>query len=954
AEPYNVTAAYGLAIAITRSGSAEEGRAAMQRFEALRSTNYARTYSQTYMEQGAYAEAMASTGAEADLVDAAPPAVVFADATSAMLPAAAAPPARQPDAAPAGSVMLVDVDGDGDLDLLEAGQGGLRLYRNTRGVLTDATAAAGLSGPAAAAVAADYDNDGRPDVLVLGVTGTRLLHQRADGRFEEAQGLPAYPHRSRSAAFLDADHDGDLDILIAGDRAPNQLLRNNGDGTFTDISAAAGVVAADAAGIAVVPTDFDNRRDLDMLVVRRGAAPLLLQNVRDGSFRDAAAASGLPREADYPAVAAGDYNKDGYPDFFFARAGAPGVFATSDGKGRFVTSAGPAASAGAIAAQFVDYDNDGLLDLFIVGDRQARLFRNLGSQWIDMSQRAGLAGDALQAAATDPFQSAASADLDGDGDTDIVLRLASGALRVWRNDGGSRGHSLRVRLDGRVSNRGGVGSKIDLRAGSLRQRIETSAAIPMAAPADLLFGLGARPTADVVRVLWPSGTVQAETAPVASTTGGGAPVVTIEELNRKPSSCPFLFTWNGTRFEFLTDFMGGGELGYWLAPDQRAAPDPDEYVRIPSDRLKVRDGRYDLRITNELEETLFLDRVQLVAVDHAEGVEVYPNEGLKEAPLPPFVLTTTRGARPLAAAVDDAGQDMLSRLAAVDRRYADSFRLIEPRGYAAAHTLALDLGEDAARAVLVMTGWTDYAFSSDNVAASQRGLTLHPPSLEVQDASGAWRTVVKDIGIPVGRPQTVVVDLRGKLGGSRRVRIVTDMRIYWDQILVDTSGGGAPTRVSRLDPAAADLRSRGFSAEVMPDGREPIVYDYSRVTQEAMWKVMPGRYTREGDVRPLVRASDDMFVVARPGDEVALSFAGSALPPLPAGWTRTFLLYADGFSKEMDINSASPHEAGPLPFHRMTRYPYDGREHYPRSQAHLDYLARYNTRVVHNEMPPLD
>jgi hypothetical protein len=345
--------------------------------------------------------------------------------------------------------------------------------------------------------------------------------------------------------------------------------------------------------------------------------------------------------------------------------------------------------------------------------------------------------------------------------------------------------------------------------------------------------------------------------------------------------------------------------------------------------------------------------VQLVAIDHPDGADVYPNEGLKEPPFAPLLLTTTRAARPPAAAVDDTGQDVLPRLASVDRRYVDGFPLIEPRGYARSHTLTLDLGEDAARAALLMTGWTDYAFSSDNVAASQQGLTLHPPSLQVQDASGGWRTLVEDIGIPVGRPQTVVVDLRGKLRGSRRVRIVTDMRIYWDQILVDTSGGGAPTRVSRLDPSVADLRSRGFSAAVAPDGREPFGYDYDRVTTDAMWKVMPGRYTREGDVRPLVVATDDMFVVARPGDEVAVSFDASALPAVPGGWTRTFLLYADGFSKEMDINSASPHEAGPLPFHGMTRYPYGDGEHYPSSPRHRDYLSRYNTRIVHSELPPL-
>ena len=117
---------------------------------------------------------------------------------------------------------------------------------------------------------------------------------------------------------------------------------------------------------------------------------------------------------------------------------------------------------------------------------------------------------------------------------------------------------------------------------------------------------------------------------------------------------------------------------------------------------------------------------------------------------------------------------------------------------------------------------------------------------------------------------------------------------------------------------------------------------------------MPGRYTREGDVRSLLARSDDMFVIAGPGDEIALSFdAASVGPPPPAGWTRTFLLFADGYSKEMDINSASPDEVAPLPFHGMTRYPYAAQERYPDTAAHRRYQARFNTRVVESSLPPL-
>jgi hypothetical protein len=488
-----------------------------------------------------------------------------------------------------------------------------------------------------------------------------------------------------------------------------------------------------------------------------------------------------------------------------------------------------------------------------------------------------------------------------------------------------------------------------MRAGSLRQRIETSAATPAIRPADVVFGLGARTTADVVRVLWPAGILQAETtlpSPLA-----------ITELDRKPSSCPFLYTWNGSRFEFVTDFMGGGEMGYWVAPGVRNIPDPDEYVRIPGDRLRPRGGRYDLRVTNELEEVLFVDRLQLLAVAHPGGSDVHPNEGLTSPDhRQPFTLYTVRSPRPLRRAIDDRGRDVLDALTARDRRYVDGFALAPIQGYAPEHALTIELGvgpEDR-RVLLLLTGWTDYAFSSDNVAAHQAGLAFRPPELQAKDASGQWRTVMPEIGLPVGRPQTVVIDVTPHTRrGVDTFRIVTTLRVYWDEIRVDVSEP-APYTVTRVDARQAHLRWRGFSAETTPDGKPPFTYDYDRVSPLAPWKLMRGRYTREGDIAPLLAATDDLFVVAAPGDEIALSFDASAVPALPEGWTRTFLLFADGFSKEMNVHSASPDAVEPLPFHAMSGYPYPASERYPDSPQHLEYRARYNTRVVGRTLPPLE
>ncbi len=1024
-EPYNVTAVYNLGLALVRSGDTDTGRERLEETQTLRSSGYAVTYGNGYLAAGRYAEAIGSTGAEANLVNPSRPATSFEQvtiATDLTRPAETTVPFGQrfgadeltPEGGHAlaaslgGGLAAVDFDMDGDLDLFVATADGERLLRNDGRAApaewTDVTDDAGLADSASAStrgtpigvISADYNNDLAPDVFVLRHGTSSLYENDGAGRFTDVTadaGLPDFPYLPGAAAFADIDHDGDVDLAIAGladlaasrvaadsngpllfpdefAPAPFLLLQNNQDGTFTDVTDRSGL-QHEGHAVALVPTDFDNRRDLDLLVVDRSGPLRLFMNLRDATFRDVAADVGLAAAGPaISSVATADINKDGFPDFVLGNDETL-TLAVSDGRGRFSLTPGPdiEPTAGALTTtQVIDYDNDGLLDLLTWTNGDVRLHRHMGSslergiRWDDVTETAvaDLAGNVPATA-----RAVGVMDIDNDGDSDLVAVGAQG-VTVATNSGTPGNGSLLVALRGLASNRTGVGAKVQLRAGSLTSRWETSAATPAVGPADVVFGLGGRPGADVARVLWPSGTLQAEvpTPPSAddpdteSTSFLRSPL-TVVELDREPSSCPFLYTWNGTEFEFVTDFLGGGEMGYWHGPHHYNHPDPVEYVRIRSDQLQPKDGMFELRVTNELEEAVFLDQVELVVLTHPLGVDVYPNEGMTDPPKP-HQIHTVRDVRVPLRALDDDGQDVTTEIATLDRRYPQGFRLAPFRGYADTHTLTLDIGtlgegDEHERVVLLLTGWTAYSFSSDNVAALQAGLAPMPPTLEIKGLDGSWRRAAKEIGIPVGRPQTIALDLSGELRpGEREVRIVTSMRIYWDQILVGRRTAGDQPRVARLSPITATLQERGFSAEIHPHDTEPTLYDYSRVTRRSPWKTMTGNYTREGDVLPLLTTTDDMFVIAKDGDEVALRFDATGLPELPEGLTRTYLLKVDGYSKEMDINSASPDSVEPLPFHAMRGYPYGTSEQYPTTATHRDYRETYNTRIVGSSVPPIE
>ncbi len=900
--------------------------------------------------------------------------VRFVDATSdAGLPepaAAATAPAGADSVAPL-AIAVGDYDGDGTDDLFaslwspEHHGYAAHLYHVQRGQFLDVTVRAGISIPGGAIFAtfADVDNDGHLDLFVIGADRRpHLLHNDGAGRFQDVTAKSGITNLggARKALFVDIDHDGDLDLVLVGGGGPTPIVyRNNLDGTFTDVTQAVGLAALPpAAG----PTrdaafaDFDGDGRVDLFVTRERGNASLYRNIGNRQFSDAGAASGIAMDGG-SAIAVGDYDNRGTFDIFVA--GTDGHAPTlwlNDGTGSFkrdVRSDRALAELSAIdasAALFVDYDNDGWLDLVVVGTprkpnehgRGIFLFHNDGTgRFADRSTILPPEGrSALGVAASD---------VDGDGDQDLLVATAGG-VRLLRNDGGNASLSMQVQLLGLRSGSGknndfGIGAKVEVRAADLREtRVVTSRVTS--------FGLGPHLKADVVRIEWPNGVPQTIYFP-----GTDQDVLEKEVLK---GSCAFLYAWNGTRFEFVTDVMWRSALGMPLgmlgggATAFAPAGASQEYLRIPGSALQPRGGKYVVQVTEELWETAYADRLELLAVDHPDSIDVFVDERFVP-PGPPVRLRIfdITHPQPPRTASDDRGRDLLAALRTHDFVYASDLTPLRYQGLVEPHDLILDLGPDAGRdsSFLFLRGWIYPTDASINVALSQQSqIKPRMPTLEVRDATGRWVTAIANLGFPSGKDKTMVIGLSGKFPTSdHHVRIRTNLQIYWDQAFVaqDIGGRSGVTRITPLEALSADLHFRGYSRTYRKGGRYgPWWFDYDSVSTAAEWRPIEGSFTRFGDVLPLLKSADDMYVIMAPGDEMTVEFDATAAPALPAGWRRDFLLYSDGWIKDSDLNTAFGSTVGPLPFHAIREYPYAPGDSYPADSAHQRYLRQYNTRRI--------
>ena len=932
--PFHASAEFGLARAYQKLSEPDEAKLHLARFQHLTQTKIGSPITLAYGEQGPLS-LVATIGQNAQEAEAAIP-VKFAGATTTY--------GLNPSIA--GAACILDFDSDNRPDVFfTGGTHSAALFRNIgNGKFEDVTKNSGIPDqPALACSAADYDNDGKPD-LAVAYPGDIALYHNDGATFTDSTRKSGLQSKSTSHGLLwvDSDHDGDADLFVTSESG-TEMWRNNGNGTFSDATAET-ALSANGATTSAIATDANNDRAVDIIALPKSGAPVLSTNPREGKW---------PSSTPWPdsvsnatSITTLDFNKDGWMDLAFAANSGLVLLRNVEGQ-KFELVDLPATnwqSASSVLA--FDYDNDGFIDLLASGtpdgkNYQLKLFRNLGGRFEDMTSKVGLDPLSFDGPAT-----LASADLDEDGDTDILLATST-TTALLSNDGGNKNRSLRISLKGLADNKSALGTKAEVFASDLWQKWEVhSGGGPGQSSTEILAGLGKRTEVDVVRLLWPTGVIQDEIElPITKPAH-------IIEIDRRGSSCPVLFAWNGRKFQFISDMIGAGVVGHWVGPNQRNVPDPTEYLKVEGASVRPRRGLLHFRFMEPMEEVVYLDQVRLLAVDHPPNVEVNPNEYFAgNPPFPPFKVISSRrdSLHVPAGAWDDRGRDVLSHLTKSDHDYVTGFRLLNYSGYTDPHYLELDLGEPYRGGTLrlVMRGFIEYFTATSMYAAHQAGIDPVAPYVEALNGDGKWTRVVDDMGFPAGLPRTIVADLTRKLPiGTRRVRIATNLQIYWDQVLIDTTAALSMARVEEVPLASARLIYHGYPRDVERRVNAPgdHYYVYEDVSRTGPYSRQQGAYTRVGAVDGLLRQVDDRFVVFGSGDAINLEFDPASLAALPEGWVRDYFFFAHGYEKDMDFYAAGGLTVEPLPFGDMKSYPYAAPESFLRDEGSVNYLLNTNTR----------
>lgn len=792
--------------------------------------------------------------------------------------------------------------------------------------------------PAQSMAEIDYNYNFRNDIALAGSNGFRLYEQNDDQTFTDITSLLNLSSSVRNQSYsgvwpADVDLDGDLDLVLAPTEGRPVVLRNNTDGTFTEIN-----LFESAANIADFRwADLDGDGAADALFLTKGGELILYRNNRGGNMRRI---QNLPIDEGVGAIAIADVNADGSFDILLSFENEILSLSYQRGSDRWSSESivqfdeSFAQTAGSTTLFAPDIDNNGSLDIVLSNSEKTHI-------WLSDSEMNFSRVD------TDlPGGVYSIFDIDGNDRLDLLGISSDGSAYQMMNSGTKNYHarSIRARASGEEGdqriNSFGIGGEMEVRSGLLYQKQLITSPI-------VHFGLGTYEEAEMLRIIWPNGSVQAEFAEL----GMGATIFNEQILK---GSCPWLFTNDGEEIQFITDILWRSPLGLRINAQETAGIIQTlDRVRIPGEQLQPVDGIYDVRITAELWETHFFDYVSLVAVDHPVGSEIFIDERFV-FPAPDLSTRALAAPKPVARVTDQQGNDVSETVRELDQNYLKPFEKTTYQGLVKEHYIEIELDDEAPKnekLYLIASGWLRPTDSSINLALSQGD---HEPPMglrvEVADGTGGWSVLHDNYGVPAGKLKSILLEMDDVFENSddRRIRLHTTSEIYWDAILWATAIPESEIVEQELKATKMELRYRGYSEWTRSDEVSPKLPNYAEISStNQRWRDLIGYHTRFGDVTELLADIDDRYVIMNAGDEMLLEYEAPNEPK--EGYTRSFVFVSDGWVKDGDYNTEASKTVTPLPMHGKTDYDYltdNDLWSDPVFQKHREDWVNYHTRFV--------
>lgn len=924
---YYASALLGLGRIERMAGNMEQATQWLEQFESMKSNPNCRVFEFAYKRMGQYGEvAVSSTNSQKETPQSLPDGQLFGEPRKVTVKGGTLfPPTVVASGLASPAITPVDLNHDGKIDLLlhvcsgndidrgkEVGGGAGLVQVLNDGVggfeVLEAQPWSKISG-IEAVLCGDIDQDGTNDLYLCRQGENQLWLQTEAGKWQRSGDaeVGGGEFHTTDGLLCDADHDGDLDLICANVDGNCRLIFNNRDGTWRGLEkdqAFVGPANWLTAG------DFDNQRDLDLFLGGSKSGSTVLKNERLWRYQiDETAPANLLDSATLGSVCL-DFDDDGWNDLVNRRTNSFEIWSRARGSDwAMKKSIVPDPSENSPDAKHfavVDLNGDGSREILVADDNQIVAIDGTGK----LLQRLKIPGRSIV------------------GWNKVVLQPELGWSIVCVDDQGElwefppgpgRHQFVALQFTGKErvaesmrSNRSGIGTRWKARIGNAWTTGTGLDAdtLPGQSLQPQLIGLRGHQQIDFLAVDWSDGVFQVELALESGK------IQLIEETQRQLASCPVVFAWNGKQIDFVTDILGVGGIGFFVAPGQYAPSRPWENLHLTDKQLQPRDGRMLVKIGEPMEEACYLQSAKLISIDVPPDWQVVIDErmGISD-PQPSGKPCFFRRQFPVAEARDRNDIDQTAALKEADGTPADVGEL-DHRFIGLLRSeqeLEFSFGqpmESGARPALVIDGWVEYPYSQTVFGAWQAGRSYEPPSLEVSEDGQNWEPAWQQFGYPAGMPRTMLLPLPKEAAGKTWFRFRTNMQVYWDRIRLVYLEDCEAARLKELPLELAELRRTGFALRTTRPWFNPW-YDYSQ--RRGTWDArhLPGFYTRFGEVTELFAETTGALAIFGPGEEIHLEFA--AAPESESGWQRSHVLQVEGWCKDVDLYTQTGDSLEPLP-----------------------------------------